>query len=96
MVKRVNKVELLENFDKANNGTYKLDDLAELIIEAYELGCDTEWEKIKRVIELHYAVNDGGCGDPDCCSPSDSEDFCIICGGYEYPCETIKALDGDK
>ncbi len=48
----MNKLELLENFDKANNGTYKLDDLAELIVEAYELGCDTEYEKIKRVCEL--------------------------------------------
>lgn len=52
-------------------------------------------EAIERVRELHYPVNDGGCGDPDCCSPSDSEEFCIICTGYEYPCETIKALDGE-
>ena len=51
---------------------------------------------IDRVRELHYPVNDGGCGDPDCCSPSDSEDFCIVCQGYEYPCETIKALDGGQ
>ena len=49
---------------------------------------------IKRVRELHHPVNDGGCGDPDCCSPADSEEFCIICNGYEYPCETIKTLDG--
>jgi hypothetical protein len=46
--------------------------------------------------ELHYPVNDGGCGDPECCSPSDSEDFCIVCGDYGYPCETIKILDGIK
>ena len=51
---------------------------------------------IKRIRELHYPVNDGGCGDPECCSPADSVDFCIICNGYEYPCETIKILDGIK
>jgi len=51
-------------------------------------------EIIMRVRELHYAVNDGGCGDPECCSTSDSVDFCIVCGGYEYPCETIKVLEG--
>lgn len=51
---------------------------------------------ITRIRELHYPVNDGGCGDPECCSPSDSVDFCIICNGYEYPCETIKILDGIK
>jgi hypothetical protein len=53
-------------------------------------------EIIDSIRELHYAVNDGGCGDPKCCSPSDSVDFCIICNGYEYPCETIKILDGIK
>lgn len=51
---------------------------------------------IQRIRELHYPVNDGGCGDPECCSPADSVDFCIICNGYEYPCETIKILDGIK
>lgn len=51
---------------------------------------------IQKIRELHYPVNDGGCGDPECCSPSDSEDFCIVCNGYEYPCETIKILDGIK
>ena len=50
---------------------------------------------IARVRELHYPVNDGGCSDPECCSPSDSEDFCIVCGDYGYPCETIKILDGE-
>lgn len=53
-------------------------------------------QAIERIRELHYPVNDGGCGDPECCSPSDSVDFCIICNGYEYPCETIKVLDGIK
>jgi hypothetical protein len=53
-------------------------------------------EIIRRVKELHYAVNDAGCGDPECCSPLDSEDFCVICGGYDYPCETIKILDGEQ
>lgn len=53
-------------------------------------------EIIDIIRELHYPVNDGGCGDPECCSPSDSEEFCIVCVGYGYPCETIKALDGIK
>ena len=53
-------------------------------------------EIIDIIRELHYPVNDGGCGDPECCSPADSVDFCIICNGYEYPCETIKILDGIK
>lgn len=91
----MNKLILLEEFDKANNGTYKLDDLAELIVEAYELGCDTEYEKIKLVRELHTPTTAGGCGDPDCCSPDDSEEFCSECQNYEYPCPTIKALNGD-
>jgi hypothetical protein len=51
---------------------------------------------IERIRELHYPVNDGGCGDPECCSPDDSEEFCIICNGYEYPCETIKILGSIK
>lgn len=56
----MNKVEMLEEFDKANNGTYTINDLAELIVEAYELGCDTEYEKIERVrevIEKHWNEN---------------------------------------
>lgn len=51
---------MLEEFDKANNGTYTINDLAELIVEAYELGCDTEYEKIERVrevIEKHWNEN---------------------------------------
>ena len=51
---------------------------------------------IERVRELHVPVNDGGCGDPECCSPGGSEDFCFVCQGYEYPCDTIKALDGEQ
>ncbi len=56
----MNKLEMLEEFDKANNGTYTINDLAELIVEAYELGCDTEYEKIERVrevIEKHWNEN---------------------------------------
>jgi hypothetical protein len=56
----MNKLEMLEEFDRANNGTYTINDLAELIVEAYELGCDTEYEKIKRVrevIEKHWNEN---------------------------------------
>ena len=70
--------------------------ITEKYIDDVRNAAKNNYAAIKRIRELHYAVNDGGCGDPDCCSPLDSEDFCIICGGYEYPCETIKALDGDK
>ncbi len=34
----MNKLELLEKFDKEHNGSYTVDDLAELIVEAYRLG----------------------------------------------------------
>ena len=89
MVDKVNKLELLENFDKANNGSYKLDDLAELIVEAFELGSEDVYEKIERVRELHKPFGD-------------NNEWCDHCeigqnSGYEwadYPCDTIKALDG--
>jgi hypothetical protein len=70
--------------------------ITEKYIDDVRNAAKNNYTVIQRVKELHYAVNDGGCGDPDCCSPLDSEDFCIICGGYEYPCETIKILDGKQ
>lgn len=45
------KVELLEQFDKLNNGTYKLDDLAELILYAYEAGQQDVAKDIKLVAD---------------------------------------------
>ena len=53
-------------------------------------------EIIRLVRELHTPVTDGGCGDPECCSPSDSEEFCSECNNYDYPCSTIKTLEGQK
>lgn len=68
--------------------------ITEKYIDDVRNAAKKNYEIIKRIKELHYAVNDEGCGDPDCCSPADSEDFCIICQGYGYPCETIKILEG--
>jgi hypothetical protein len=53
-------------------------------------------DAIKRIRELHTPVTASGCGDHECCSPSDSEEFCSECQNYEYPCNTIKALEGEK
>lgn len=50
---------------------------------------------IQRVRELHTPVTSGGCSDPECCSPGDSEEFCSECNNYDYPCPTIKALDDE-
>ena len=47
----------------------------------------------KLILELHTPTTDGGCGDLDCCSPDDSEEFCSQCQNYEYPCPTIKAIE---
>jgi len=58
----MNKLELLENFDKANNGTYNLDDLAELIVEAYELGSDDVYEKIEPVRQYCNELFERGLG----------------------------------
>jgi hypothetical protein len=51
-------------------------------------------DAIQRIRELHYPVTDGGCSDAECCSPDDSDEFCHECQTYEYPCPTIKALEG--
>jgi hypothetical protein len=53
-------------------------------------------EAIQKIRSLHSPANSGGCSDPECCSPYESEEFCSECQNYEYPCKTIKILDGDK
>jgi hypothetical protein len=53
---------------------------------------------IKRVRELHKEVdaNDSVCGDPDCCGEY-IEDWTMCQDCYsDYPCPTIKALDGEQ
>jgi hypothetical protein len=52
-------------------------------------------EAIQKIRSLHSPANAGGCSDLDCCSPSDSEEFCSECQNYEYPCTTLKILDGE-
>jgi len=53
---------------------------------------------IQRVRELHKEVdaNDSVCGDPDCYGEY-IEDWTMCQDCYsDYPCPTIKALDGDE
>ena len=50
---------------------------------------------LHRVLNLHYATNDGSCGDPDCCGTDGEEpDFCANCR-YEWPCPTYVAIKGE-
>lgn len=51
----MNKLELLEKFDKEHNRTYTVDDLAELIVEAYNLG---EFDVTERVRKLKDRIDD--------------------------------------
>jgi len=55
-------------------------------------------QAIKRVRELHKEVdaNDSVCGDPDCCGAYEEDwTMCQECLG-DYPCDTIKALEGEE
>lgn len=45
------KVKLLKDFDERHKGTYTINDLSELILEAYELG-------IERLCELRNRIYD--------------------------------------
>lgn len=53
------------------------------------------WKAIQRVRELHYAVKNSDCCDPDC-TELHSNLFCFECANDEYPCDTIKTLDGEQ
>ena len=55
-------------------------------------------EAIERVRELHKEIdaNDSVCGDPDCCGEY-IEGWTVCQECYcDYPCKTIKALDGEQ
>jgi len=55
-------------------------------------------EAIQRVRELHKEIdaNDSVCGDPDCCGAyEEGWTMCQDCYS-DYPCDTIKALDGEQ
>jgi len=60
--------------------------------------CDVTANKlaIQRVRELHKQVtqDNAACGDIDCCGEYEQYEECADCQ-CEYPCPTIKALDGD-
>jgi len=53
-------------------------------------------ETIQRVRELHKQVtqDNAACGDIDCCGEYEESEECADCQ-CEYPCPTIRALDGD-
>ena len=55
-------------------------------------------KSVQRVRELHKEVdgNTSVCGDPDCCGEY-IENY-MVCGHCydDYPCMTIKVLDGEK
>ena len=53
----MSKLELLEKFDKENNGTYTVDDLAELIVEAYRIGEESIYVPVYQMAKK--AFNDG-------------------------------------
>jgi hypothetical protein len=54
-------------------------------------------EAIQRVRELHKLVteNNAACGNPDCCGEYEEWEMCADCWS-DYPCPTIKALDGEQ
>jgi hypothetical protein len=54
-------------------------------------------EAIQRVRELHKLVteNNAACGDLDCCGEYEEWDMCTDCQ-CDYPCPTIKTLDGKQ
>ena len=54
-------------------------------------------EAIQRVRELHKLTteNNAACGDPDCCGDLEEWEMCADCQ-CDYPCPTIKALDGEQ
>ncbi len=52
---------------------------------------------IQRVRELHKLVIESnvGCGEPGCCGEYEEYEVCADCQ-CDYPCPTIKALDGEQ
>jgi hypothetical protein len=89
----------------ANAEALRKEWLADMIKIAEEAGLyedeptlDEAVEAVKRVRELHKKVdaNDSVCGDPDCCGEY-IEDWTMCQDCYsDYPCPTIKALDGEQ
>jgi len=54
-------------------------------------------EAIQRVRELHKMIKSSkyACGDSECCGDYEECDICEYCYD-DYPCDTIKALDGEQ
>ena len=52
---------------------------------------------IEKVRELHKPVieSNAACGDPDCCGEYEEFELCGDCY-CDYPCPTIKILDGEQ
>ena len=53
-------------------------------------------DTIQRVRELHEPVKEtnAACDDPDCCGEYEEWEMCADCQ-CDYPCPTIKAVDGE-
>lgn len=52
---------------------------------------------VARVRKLHkqVTIDNASCGDPDCCGEYEEQEVCADCQ-CDYPCPTIKALDGEQ
>lgn len=87
----MDKFELFEAFDLKHQGSYTLEALAALVIDAFDLGAESEQATIQQVRDLH--------------KPNENDE-CSICayavnfmGGLDYepyPCPTIRYLDGEQ
>lgn len=53
--------------------------------------------KIDAIRRLHLSYTEyyQGCSEPGCCGEDDEWVFCQACDS-DYPCETIKILDGKQ
>jgi hypothetical protein len=68
-----------------------------VVVQGAKVARATEAElAVARVRELHKQVtqDNAACGDIDCCGEYEESEECADCQ-CEYPCPTIKALDGD-
>ena len=66
-------------------------------IEQLEWIAKSHHDAIVRVRKLHKFVkeNNAACGDPECCGEYEEWEECEECHS-DYPCDTIKALDGEQ
>lgn len=87
------KLDLLEQFHKEHQGTYNLDALSKLIIDAFYLGEQENLEAVQRVRELHKPIDGIGV---KVCAICIEDHMMYWTEQAFYPCATIKALDGEQ